>query len=95
MTMIAEPNKPSQEFVRVFAAVCRALVKHLEAGDVGTALHFYLADAMARVLAGDELFRHGEMTPEIVNEYQHACADRDEALRLLQIADPLAGGKAH
>ncbi|MGO9701245.1 MAG: hypothetical protein ACLPX7_18495 [Xanthobacteraceae bacterium] len=90
MTMIAEPNKPSEEFVRVFAAVCRALVWHLESQDVHTALHFYLADAMSRVLGGDELFRHGELTEKGAEEYRRAIAERDEALRELEISDAFA-----
>lgn len=82
---------PSKEFVNVFAAISRALAEHLEERDVGTALHFYLGDAMARVAVGDDLFQHGDMTPELGKEYRTTCEDRDAALRLLQVADPFAG----
>lgn len=91
MTIIAE-----QEFSRVSATVCCALVEHLEERDVGTALHHFLAHALARVMICDALFsRAGLFSDELAEDYIAACEDRDAALRLLQIADPFAGGKAN
>jgi hypothetical protein len=90
----------SAEFVQVFKQVYIALVEHIEPRDCGTMLHAYLADRIAQCMAGDDLLQHGEMTPEIAEEYRRACEDRDYALRTLEIADPFctaerAGRRAH
>lgn len=91
MTMIAQ-----QEFSRVSVAVCCALVEHLEERDVGTALHHFLAHALARVMICDVLFsKAGLFSDETAEDYIAACEDRDAALRLLQIANPFTSGKAN
>jgi hypothetical protein len=76
----------------LFIQVCRRLEQCPEVRAGGAMLLVYLADRLARLMVGDDLFKRGLMTAEIEREYQSCIEDRDAALRELGLDhDPLAG----
>jgi hypothetical protein len=76
----------------LFIQVCRRLEQCPEVRAGGAMLLVYLADRLARIMAGDDLFRRGLLTEEDAREYQTCIEDRDAALRELGLDhDPLAG----
>ena len=84
-------STPTKNRVCLFrSAAAWNSVPEVRAG--GAMLLVYLADRLARIRVGDDLFQRGLLTAEDEREYRGCIEDRDAALKELGLDhDPLAG----